>query len=270
MPRKEEKRVESYFYENKPSPFRVAGGESFDFPPHLHHQVEMCIQLRGEQEVSAGGEHFLMHSNDVALILPNTVHSYRRTGPGRCILVIFDPSFAGPYMEQLMCGRCDRPFVENAHADVMLALMRLAQEKEIGENLASAYIGIAVGRVLADLTLKEESTVGEVDILRRVLADINEHIEERITLDILAGRLYLNRYSISRLFSERMGCGLNDYINTLRADRAHNLLKNPSLPLDEVIRRSGFESERTFYRVFREKYGCSPRQYVQSIREGQG
>lgn len=247
----------------------MSARDSFEFPPHLHQQVELCMQLRGEQEVTIGGETRTLYSNDVALILPNTVHSYRCTAPGRLILAIFDPSFAGPYMETLLRSSCPSPFVTKAHADVMLAMMRLVQEAEIEEKLASAYISIAVGRVLAMLKMQEEGSMGEADILRRVLLDINEHIEEKITLDILAGRLFMNRYSISRLFSERMGCGLNDYVNTLRADKAHNLLKDPSIPLSEVVRRSGFESERTFYRVFREKYGCSPRQYSFSATEKQ-
>ena len=101
----------------------------------------------------------------------------------------------------------------------------------------------------------------ETDDLRRVLSYIGTHIDEKITLDTLSSSLYINRYSISRLFSERMGCGLNEYVNTLRADRARSLLRDTSMPLSEVCRRSGFESERTFYRVFREQYGASPRQY---------
>ena len=156
------------------------------------------------------------------------------------------------------------PFVKAAHSDILLALLRLAREENIDEMLATAYMSVAVGRLLSAVRLTERGTAVETDDLRRVLGYIAAHIDEKITLDTLSSSLYINRYSISRLFSERMGCGLNEYVNTLRADRARSLLRDTSMPLSEVCRRSGFESERTFYRVFREQYGASPRQYGRS------
>ena len=251
----------TYFYENLNRPFTASLRDTFDFPPHIHHQVEVCVQIRGEQEVSADGKSRTLESGDAALILPNCVHSYRQVTPGRCVLAIFDPSYAGAYMDRLQRAACAEPFVKAAHSDILLALLCLARDEHIDEMLATAYMSVAVGRLLSAVRLTERGTAVETDDLRRVLSYIGTHIDEKITLDTLSSSLYINRYSISRLFSERMGCGLNEYVNTLRADRARSLLRDTSMPLSEVCRRSGFESERTFYRVFREQYGASPRQY---------
>ena len=251
----------TYYYENLDKPFWVDLRDTFDFTTHLHHQVEMCVQVKGEQEVSIDGRSCTLKSGDAALILPNSVHSYRLVTPGRCVIAIFDPSYAGAYMDLLQRAACTEPFVRAAHSDILLALLRLAREENIDEMLATAYMSVAVGRLLPAVGLAEHGTAAETDDLRRVLNYIGAHIDEKITLDTLSSSLYINRYSISRLFSERMGCGLNEYINTLRADRARSLLTDTAMPLSEVCRRSGFESERTFYRVFREQYGASPRQY---------
>ena len=253
-----------YYEENLDKPFRVHLRDTFDFPTHLHHQVEICIQVKGEQEVSVDGRSTTLESGDAALMLPNSVHSYRLVTPGRCVVAIFDPSYAGAYMDLLQRSSCAEPFVKAAHSDILLALLRLAREENIDEMLATAYMSVAVGRLLPDVKLTERGTAVETDDLRRVLGYIGAHIDEKITLDTLSSSLYINRYSISRLFSEHMGCGLNEYVNTLRADRARSLLRDTSMPLSEVCRRSGFESERTFYRVFREQYGASPRQYGRS------
>ena len=251
----------SYYYENLGKPFRVFMQDTFDFPAHLHHQVEMYVQVKGEQEISVDGQSALLKSGDAALMLPNCIHSYRLTTPGRCVIAIFDPSYAGIYMDLLQRSSCDNPFVRAAHADILLALLRLARENTIDEMLATSYISVAVGRLLQSVKLTDRGTAVETDDLRRILGYISAHIDEKITLDTLSSSLFINRYSISRLFSERLGCGLNEYVNTLRADRARSLLRDTSMPLNEVSRRSGFESERTFYRVFRKQYGESPRQY---------
>ena len=84
-----------YYEENLNRPFRVHLRDTFDFPPHLHHQVEICIQVKGEQEVSVDGRSATLESGDAALMLPNSVHSYRLVTPGRCVVAIFDPSYAG-------------------------------------------------------------------------------------------------------------------------------------------------------------------------------
>ena len=86
-----------YYEENLNRPFRVHLRDTFDFPTHLHHQVEICIQVKGEQEVSVDGRSATLESGDAALMLPNSVHSYRLVTPGRCVVAIFDPSYAGAF-----------------------------------------------------------------------------------------------------------------------------------------------------------------------------
>ena len=39
------------------------------------------------------------------------------------------------------------------------------------------------------------------------------------------------------------------------------MLQNTQVPVDEVIFRAGYENTTYFYKKFKEKYGCSPKQY---------
>ena len=56
-------------------------------------------------------------------------------------------------------------------------------------------------------------------------------------------------------------CTLTDYINSLRARCAANMLLTEDLSMTEIAMRSGFESLRTFYRVFKSNYNCTPSVY---------
>ena len=83
----------------------------------------------------------------------------------------------------------------------------------------------------------------------------------------MARALFLNKYYISKLLSERVGCNLHTYLNALRINRAQGLLSDPALSLEDVMARCGYASERTFYRAFRAHTGLTPRQYREGISQ---
>jgi AraC-like DNA-binding protein len=56
-----------------------------------------------------------------------------------------------------------------------------------------------------------------------------------------------------------------EYINTLRLSYSRELLSmsDERFTIDAIVCQSGFKSRSTFYRLFTEKYGLSPKQYKQ-------
>lgn len=76
---------------------------------------------------------------------------------------------------------------------------------------------------------------------------------ETLCLRLNIGRTYLGMYLHSR------GLTFYQYINTLRVEYAINLMqKNPEMPIREVSELSGFRSQTTFRKVFKEVMGCLP------------
>jgi AraC-like DNA-binding protein len=131
----------------------------------------------------------------------------------------------------------------------------------MGELLRRAYLNVIAGRLLEQLPLGERKRAFGSDSLRDLMTFIDNHISEPISLDLLSKELYLNKYYISKLFSQRIGCSLRTYINAIRIDRACSLLANPSITIPEILEDCGFESERTFYRVFLKQRGITPKAF---------
>ncbi|MBP9998525.1 MAG: AraC family transcriptional regulator [Bacteroidales bacterium] len=76
---------------------------------------------------------------------------------------------------------------------------------------------------------------------------------ESLCLRLNIGRTYLGMYFRSR------GLTFYQYINTLRVEYAIKLMqKNPEMPIREVSELSGFRSQTTFRKVFKEVMGCLP------------
>ncbi len=77
----------------------------------------------------------------------------------------------------------------------------------------------------------------------------------------IAIMLNTNRTYISKIFNEKLQMSFSEYVNNHRVDYAEKLLKSSScrnLKMVEVAENSGFYSESTFYRKFKDKVGVSP------------
>ena len=77
-------------------------------------------------------------------------------------------------------------------------------------------------------------------------------------LRFLRNRLNLyNFHFIFHLTSHRW-----TYVNELRLNHVLNLIHTGHTNITEIWMESGFESQRTFNRVFKEKFLVSPRDYL--------
>lgn len=257
----------AFYYEQHKNAVRFVIGRNMNFYAHLHRQVEFCLQTAGCQQMTIDGLTRTLHPGDAALVLPNRVHSYASSGEGGNILGIIDISAAGEYASLLMSCACEDPFLPaaSAHPDLKHCIETLASGEIKDAALTRAYISVALGRLTEALDLRPAAPSPGRDTVRSLLMYITEHISEPISLDLLSRRLFINKYSISRVFSEQIGCSLHTYINALRVELAQNLLRDPSVGTSDLIARCGFESERTFYRTFKEHCGITPRQYRQQM-----
>jgi len=64
---------------------------------------------------------------------------------------------------------------------------------------------------------------------------------------------------LSRLFHEHAGMNITDYVNRLRVTRAHELISQTHMDIEQVAERAGFGSTRQLRRVWRRLYGTTPR-----------
>ena len=73
--------------------------------------------------------------------------------------------------------------------------------------------------------------------------------------------LGVSKYVLSRLFSKTFHRNFNQYLNDARLNYACHRLENTSDSITNICLDSGFESQRTFNRVFKERYKISPSDY---------
>lgn len=103
--------------------------------------------------------------------------------------------------------------------------------------------------------------VGSNDMIYRTVAYIAGHFTEEITLSGMAKALGYSSCALSGVFSKTFHTNFNGYLNNVRLDYVCHLLRHTDQSITEAYENAGFSSQRTFNRVFQERFRMTPREY---------
>ena len=90
---------------------------------------------------------------------------------------------------------------------------------------------------------------------------LDENYKEKIALDDLAERFFINKFYLTRLFRERYGSTIVNYVLSLRISRAKELLRFTDLSVEEIGAQCGMPEANYFSRAFRKIEGISPSEF---------
>lgn len=83
------------------------------------------------------------------------------------------------------------------------------------------------------------------------------------TLQSTADFFKISPSYLSRLIKEQTGMTYKQLIQHLKLTCAENLLLNTSMPVEVICHEAGYENQSHFYKLFSQKYGCTPKEYRQ-------
>ncbi len=101
------------------------------------------------------------------------------------------------------------------------------------------------------------------DILEFVSQNI---IDVELSLKSLCKKFYISESQLRRNIHKRTGMSPNEYITTLRIDKAKNELLSTDKSIKFVAYDCGFASQYYFSKVFSKKVGLSPSEYRRRIQ----
>jgi len=103
--------------------------------------------------------------------------------------------------------------------------------------------------------------------LRAVVAHIEDHLDNGLTLARMAEAAHLSAYHFARRFKAATGLAPHQYVIARRIERAKLLLdREPELSLAEIAGRIGFSDQSQFSRHFKRLVGVTPGRFLRSAR----
>ncbi|HBG7233218.1 TPA: helix-turn-helix transcriptional regulator [Clostridioides difficile] len=90
---------------------------------------------------------------------------------------------------------------------------------------------------------------------------IEEHLSEKLDLDVVANAVHYSKYHLHRTFTTSVGLTMHDYIKRRKLTEAAKLLVFSKKPIIEIALIAGYESQQAFTSIFKAMYKKSPNKY---------
>lgn len=84
---------------------------------------------------------------------------------------------------------------------------------------------------------------------------------ESVTLDILAAKFNYHRNYISHMIKKETGMTLSEHIQSVRLEKARNLLTTTNLNILDISAKVGYTDVSYFNRVFKKIFNITPKEY---------
>ena len=136
-------------------------------------------------------------------------------------------------------------------------ILKPVNYEEFGICIDNLKISLFEQKVAADT----EPENHEERVITGITRYIQEHLEQEVSLSVLAEEFHLNSQYISQLFKNEIGVGFLAYLTNVRMEKAKKLLISTPLSIAEVADRVGYGDYRVFTKVFKKTEGITPSQY---------
>jgi transcriptional regulator, araC-type len=97
--------------------------------------------------------------------------------------------------------------------------------------------------------------------INKVVAYINDHLDESLDLKTLAEVAALSEFHFHRVFKALKGETIGAHISRLRIEAAARLLRYSALSIEDIAFNIGYEAPAALSKAFKNQYGITPTQY---------
>ena len=239
--------------------------------PHLHQTLELVYVMKGSLELGVGLELFHMEEGDIGLVFPDVIHHCQVFSEqySEVLYINIPTRTLGTYEELLKRKAPVYPVIKYGELPSEIYPAIQSMKGSVPKNIwiVQAYLQVIFARCIPLLTLTEKSQVGSNDLIYQTVSYISANFRKSFLLEDMAKDLGVSKYVLSRVFSKTFHRNFNQYLNDARLGYAKQRLENTNDPITNICLDSGFESQRTFNRVFKEKYMVSPSEYRRKLYE---
>lgn len=115
------------------------------------------------------------------------------------------------------------------------------------------------------MNLIDEFVTNRVDnselLIKKAVQYINDNYNKKISLEDIASYVGISKYYFSVLFKKEMDITFSNYLNTVRIEKAKQLLKNSQITINDMFYEVGFNDSQYFSKIFKKYVGMTVTEY---------
>lgn len=162
-------------------------------------------------------------------------------------------SALGRIME--LCG-----YAEEEIRDVRKSMKNSATLSDFQQQLSCQITELCKRKV------KRKSSDDVLEELKRLIDE--NYMDGELSITMLGAEIGMQPAHMSKIFKEKYGISLLDYIASVRIFHAKRLLRDERGSIQEIGEKAGFLSSQVFIRTFKKKEGITPGKYREMVEKG--
>ncbi len=251
---------------------------------HNHDYYQMITVISGTGNLLIGDDIYTLEKGANYIIYPNKYHSIKTDENEGAVddLKLFDIKFTiengallndiilyGPYFKIAnfnYLSRCfdtiiDESTYKKPHyyfvicALLLEMLIYIVREQKVIENEKP------ITQNLFELSTTKETAI------ENIIRYIDENYMNEINIQILSKKAGINRTTLINLFKKVFDTTPIRYINTIRLNKAKELLEHTNANIGSIAELTGFQSIHYFSNFFKANVGTTPAQYRINIKK---
>lgn len=251
---------------------------------HSHEFIELVYFISGPGLHEIDGIEYEVGAGDLFLINPHVSHCYRVMKKGEDLPVINclfsvdlmlgltdeDDNLIDSIYGLLISGITSdesHPFLyahethEFNFKNIFLEMDYECSHHPIGYR-SMLYAQLCMVLIHMFRQQKEKpSTSFQTGLVFEVMRLINEHVEQKISVQELARQVFVSPAYLSRLFKKVTNQNLLQFIQEQKIKKVCEYLVNTNWSIDRIIEEVGYTDKKFFYRIFYNKMNQTPGSY---------
>lgn len=245
-------------------------------PFHWHRELELLYILNGHATVTMDGEQYELEPLDAIVMDYAKIHEVLYAMPqtmGICIHISRQLLRRYVKESELIAIRCAGtqllPEQQTYYSEICECLKEITvlyvnQRKTYHLRSTALILNILASLIehFSEPVTKSVSAarVGNMERLEQICDYVEHHYREEIILQDAADELGLNREYFCRFFKQSTGTSFIKYVNQVRINHIYQDLLHTDEGVQDIMEHHGFYNQKLFYRMFKERYDCTPRE----------
>ncbi len=246
---------------------------------HWHHDVEFIAVLEGSVLYNVNGEIIRMCAGEGIFVNSQQFH-YILSDDGA-----YSQFYCAVLHPMLLCSlpRVERlyvtPVLNNVNIPYIFLENRIPWQREVLCYVGRIYEMSRSGAV--ELKIQQEflklweilyENMGErneipvvehphLSSLKNMITYIHSYYQEKVTLADICKAGNIGKTSCTTIFKKYMDCTPVGFLTEVRLQKAAKLLRETDMNITEIAYETGFTGASYFAEIFRNNFGCSPKEY---------